>query len=97
LRWPGASAEEVVWSAGNGCDRAGIAGVYIALATVNIYLDFLFPLELYFLHIAYEVGSHRLHAGLHSHSHAQEGVFEKENSRAGVNVSHNARWLRSPA
>jgi hypothetical protein len=50
---------------------------YIALATVNVYLDFLFPLELYFLHIAYEVGSHRLHTGLHPHSHAPEGGVQE--------------------
>jgi CHASE2 domain-containing sensor protein len=32
-----------------------LAGAYIFLVTANLYLDFFFPIELYFFHILYEV------------------------------------------
>jgi CHASE2 domain-containing sensor protein len=46
------------------------ACAYIALVSANLYLDFLFPIELYFLHILYELLEDYVHAKRHGDDRA---------------------------
>jgi hypothetical protein len=53
-----------------------IAGAYLFLVTANLYLDFFLPIELYFLHIVYEVIAD--YVALKRHQGAEPGLVAHE-------------------